>query len=101
MKKALKEKIALLNKHLSTLADSYEVRKIGIFGSYARGEQKRGSDIDILVDLKKPVGFFAFLDLEKYLERILQAKVDLVTSKALKPSVKKEAMRDIIYVEKH
>ena len=61
------------------------MKNIGLFGSYVRGEQSNQSDLDVLVELERPIGFFKFLGLEEYLECLLGLKVDLVTRKALKP----------------
>jgi len=61
----------------------YFVDKIGYFGSYSRNEQKEGSDIDILVSFRKPLGW-EFFDLQELLENELNLKVDLVSEKVLK-----------------
>lgn len=64
-----------------------KVKKAGIFGSYARGEQKRNSDIDILIQPPPNIGFgFAGIKLE--LEEILGKKVDLITYKSIDPLLK-------------
>lgn len=83
-------------KNLSVIQKKYNVKKIAIFGSYVRGEYKKGSDVDILVEFSKPVGFFAFLDLEEYLKKILGIKVDLVTKKALKPRIGKYILEEMV-----
>jgi predicted nucleotidyltransferase len=77
------------------LSDKYSVERIGYFGSYSRNEQTEKSDIDILVDFRKPIGW-DFFDLQEYLERELNTKVDLVSTKALK-----EQLRDIILKQVH
>jgi predicted nucleotidyltransferase len=74
--KTLKEIEAVLRQHEQELEEKYKVKKIGIFGSYARGEQREGSDIDIVVEFKEPVGFL-FVHLADFLEEILGSKVDL------------------------
>ena len=65
----------------------FYVKELGIFGSYVKGQQGEGSDIDILVEFFRPVGFFAFLDLEEHLSQLLGIEVDLVSKKALKPRI--------------
>lgn len=87
-----------IHAQLPVLKEKYHVKKIGIFGSYARGEQKKGSDVDILVEFKEPIGFFEFIRLENFLSRKLNKKVDLVTKKAIKPATKKGIMKDVKYV---
>ncbi len=69
------------------------VKKIGLFGSYLKGTQKRGSDVDILVSFNKP-SWRNYIDTYKYIENLLGRNVDLVVEKSLKPElnyVKKEA----------
>lgn len=92
-----KKYITLIHEHRDTLRDKYLVREIGIFGSVARGEQTASSDIDVLVEFSEPVGFFVFLDLEDFLSRMLDRKVDLVTKRALKPAVKDQILKDAVY----
>lgn len=91
----IREKI---HKQLPLLRKKYHVRKIGIFGSFARGEQKKGSDLDILVEFETPIGFFDFIRLENLLSRVLRRKVDLVSRRAIKPAVKKEIIKEVQYV---
>lgn len=87
-----------LHKKLPLLKAEYHVKNIGIFGSFVRGEQKRGSDLDILVEFETPIGFFDFIRLENLLSRFLHKKVDLVSKKAIKPAVKKEILKEVKYV---
>jgi len=95
--KTLKEIEAILKQHGQELEERYKVKKIGIFGSYVRGEQQEGSDIDIIVEFKEPVGFL-FIHLADFLEEILGAKVDLVTPDAIKPNRRRYIMEDLTYV---
>jgi hypothetical protein len=87
-----------LSEQREHLATHYKVREMGVFGSYARGEQAEGSDVDILVDFSEPVGFFLFLDLEDYLGSLLGRRVELVTRRALKPNIGKAILRDLVTV---
>jgi len=79
------------------LSEKYEVERIGYFGSYARGEQTKDSDIDILVEFRRPLGW-AFFDLQELLEQKLQQKVDLVSIKALKEQLRDEILRQTRYI---
>jgi hypothetical protein len=79
------------------LSDKYEVERIGYFGSFARGEQNVDSDIDILVEFRRPLGW-AFFDLQEFLEKELNRKVDLVSSKALKSQLRDEILSQTRYV---
>jgi len=81
--KTLGQTRKLILKNKKTIQRNFYVKDLFLFGSFARSAQKRDSDVDILVDFKKPVGLFKFLELEEYLECLLGTKVDLVTRKAL------------------
>jgi len=61
--KTLEEIKEVIIQHKEDLKRNFKVKEIGIFGSFVRGEQKRGSDVDILVEFEEPIGFFQFLDL--------------------------------------
>jgi len=91
----IREKI---HEQLPLLKAKYHVKRIGIFGSFVRGEQRKGSDVDLLVEFDTPVGFFEFIRLENLLSRALRKKVDLVSKKAIKPTVKKEVFKEVQYV---
>jgi predicted nucleotidyltransferase len=82
-------KIPLFNK--------YPLKTMALFGSYARNEATEKSDIDILVEFEKPVGF-EFIDLAIELEEILHKKVDLVSKKGLKSTMLPFIEKDMIYV---
>ena len=91
IKQKLKDNSELLN-------EKYNVGTIGIFGSYVRGDEKNDSDVDILVEFNKPIGFFKFLELEEYLAGIIGKKVDLVSKKALKPRIGKHILKEAVFV---
>ena len=87
-----------LHKLKPELQSHYFVKEIGLFGSVLRGDQTQISDIDILVEFSKPVGFFRFLELEEYLGTMLGRKVDLVSKKALKPLIGKQILSEVVTV---
>ena len=95
--KELKEIEKILKEKKPILAERFKVKEIGIFGSLVRGEKKRKSDVDMLVEFYKPIGFFKFLELEEYLEKIVGRKVDLVSKKALKPRIGKYILDEVIF----
>lgn len=81
------------------LKKNYHVKRIGIFGSYTRGEQSKKSDIDILVEFERGhKDFFNFIRLKHYLEDLLGKKVDLVMEKAIKERLKARILREVLYV---
>ena len=88
----------ILAKHKNELCERFKVKTIGVFGSYVRGEQRRKSDVDVLVEFKEPIGFFEFMDLENYLTDLLGIKVDLVSKKALKPHIGKRILEEVIII---
>jgi uncharacterized protein len=97
MSNALKKKLAIIQEHQEEFRKEFNVKSIGIFGSYSRGSQSKKSDIDIVVEFSNPVGFFKFLELEDRLSKVLTQKVDLTTKKALKPIIKKSILKDVVY----
>lgn len=99
MSHELKKKLRLLTENRQVLERTYNVKQIGIFGSFAKGAQTKKSDIDILVEFSRPVGLFHFVDLEDFLSQLLNRKVDLVTRKALKPAMKSDILNQIIYAQ--
>ncbi|MBA4393045.1 MAG: nucleotidyltransferase [Desulfobacca sp.] len=76
----------------------YGVQRLGLFGSYVRGKQRKRSDIDILVTFNRDIDLFDFLDLREYLEGQLHNKVDLVMESALKPAIGKRILTEVEYV---
>ncbi|MEC9491647.1 nucleotidyltransferase family protein [Flexistipes sp.] len=87
-----------LREHKKELYEKYGVRKIGLFGSYARNENKKSSDIDIVVELESDNKFRSFFELKYYLEESLDMEVDLGIESAVKKEVRNQINRDIIYV---
>jgi predicted nucleotidyltransferase len=91
----------ILKEELPNLAVNYGVKKIGLFGSFAKGKQSAGSDIDIVVEFSRPIGF-RFIELCDYLENKLGKKVDVLTPAGIKSirlkHVADDIKRNIIYV---
>jgi len=76
----------------------YGVKRVGLFGSYTRNEQKAESDIDILVEFKKGEKTFDnYMDLKFFLEDLFKRKVDLVVVEAIKPDLKPYIMGSVRY----
>lgn len=84
---------ALLASHREQLS-SLGTRHLAIFGSTARNEISSSSDIDILVDFDAKKGLFVFADLKFYLEDLLKCEVDLVSTRALHPALKKRILSE-------
>ncbi|MDR1119849.1 MAG: nucleotidyltransferase family protein [Dysgonamonadaceae bacterium] len=79
------------------LQKEYAVKTVGLFGSYADGTYTDNSDVDILVEFERPVGW-KFFTLEKFLEKTLNRKIDLVTPHALKEQIKPYILSQILYI---
>lgn len=76
----------------------YGVQRLGLFGSYVREQQRKRSDIDILVSFSRDIDLFEFVDLREFLETRLHHKVDLVMESALKPAIGKRILDEVEYV---
>jgi len=96
--KKLEEIKSILAEHREELRQKYKVKRIGVFGSFVRGEQRKRSDIDLLVEFEETPSLFEFMDLEEYLSKILGLKVDLVTRDALKPRIGEQILREVVYL---
>jgi len=98
MRSTRQDILASLKKLKGEVTNEYSVKTIGVFGSVARNEQTGTSDIDLLVEFSKPVGFVTFMRLENFLSERLGNRVDLVTSDSLKPVIRQDVLAEVIYV---
>jgi predicted nucleotidyltransferase len=93
--------VTLLREHHPYLAAEYGVRKIGLFGSYAKGTFDETSDVDVIVEFERPLGF-KFIELTEYLERLFGRKVDVLTPAGLQgiriSRVAESVAESIVYV---
>ncbi|MGA9087355.1 MAG: nucleotidyltransferase family protein [Methanoregula sp.] len=87
---------AVLRECLPEIREKYGVTAIGVFGSYARGEATPESDIDIIVELGRPIGW-ELVDLSDYLESRLHHKVDLVIKRSLHPLIRDAILAEVQY----
>lgn len=90
--------IEKLRRQEDIIKQKYHVKKIGVFGSFVKGEETEKSDIDILVEFEEPVDIFEFIDLKDFLKTLLGKEVDLVSVKALKPFLKDRILKEVVYV---
>ena len=98
MNKSREQILEFLAAHKRELQDRFGVTRLGLSGSYARGEATELSDIDIIVSLQSSNRFRSFFGLLHYLQDNLDERVDLATEASLKPRVKETILRDIRYV---
>jgi uncharacterized protein len=92
------EIIDFLRQHKQEMYERFGVTKIGLFGSYARGEAREDSDIDIAVELEGERLFRKFFALESYLKAGLEKEIDLGIESTLKPIVREQVIKEIKYV---
>jgi uncharacterized protein len=96
--RTLEEIMYIINQHNSEIMRNYNVKQIGIFGSYIHSKQKKKSDVDLLIEFSKTPSLFRFIELENYLTEILGVKVDLVMKSALKPAIGKRILNEVVYL---
>lgn len=88
----------ILQNSLPTLKEEYQVRSLGLFGSYVRQEQSPTSDLDVLVSFSEPPSLLQFIALENYLSDLLGIQVDLVMRDALKPHLGRQILQEVVSV---
>ncbi len=92
-----REILSKLTELKPMLYEDYAVKEIGLFGSYSDNSHTEESDIDILVELEKPIGW-KFFTLELFLEKVFNKKIDLVTKNALKKQIKDQILKQVNFV---
>jgi len=94
--KSLEEIKTILQQHKEELRAKYKVIEIGVFGSYVRGQQKKRSDIDILVEFEVVPGLLKFIELEDYLSQLLGMKVDLVRKSSIREELRDTTLQEVV-----
>jgi uncharacterized protein len=80
------------------LRSKYKIDDIGIFGSYARGEERNNSDVDILVNFSEPIGLLKLINMENYLSELLGAKADVVIKSDLRDELRDQIIKETMFV---
>lgn len=88
----------LIQKH-NYIFSKYDIKKLAIFGSCVRGENKKASDIDMLVEFKEPT-FKNLIHLARDMEKIFKKKVDLLTFSSLSSHLKPYILKEAEYIER-
>jgi hypothetical protein len=96
--KTLDEIRQVLSVQKKSLCEKYQITELGVFGSYARGEQTEASDVDILVDYEVAPTFIMLVELRDYLSDVFGLKVDIVTKNGLKSRIRDRVLSEAIYV---
>ncbi len=80
------------------ITERFGVKKVGVFGSFAKGEERRDSDVDILVEFKEGQKTFGnYMELKFYLEGLFGREVDLVIETAIKPRLREQILKEAVY----
>ena len=97
-KKSINKQLKEITKVVVPLLKKNGVKRAGIFGSYARGEQTKDSDVDILVQWPKGKSFFELVELERNLKITLQKKVDLLTYDSINHLLKEMILKEEVKI---
>jgi len=87
-----------LKERNAELKNNFGVKSLSLFGSVARNESTSASDVDLLVEFNRPVGYFGLFALQDYLEKLLGCSVDLGTMDSLKPYIRERIAGELIRV---
>ncbi|MEW6110003.1 MAG: nucleotidyltransferase family protein [Nitrospirota bacterium] len=96
--KTLEEIKKILAKHKAEVQEKYGVKEIGMFGFFVRGEQKRQSDIDILVEYSDLPDLLKLIELENKLQKLLKKKVDLIEKSRIRTELKDKILKEVVYI---
>ena len=97
-KRSLEKILEVLRQQIPMLTERYNVEALEVFGSYVRSEQKKDSDLDVLVTFKEDPSLLTYIAIENYLSDLLGIKVDLVMKDSLKPKIGQQILREAIPV---
>ena len=90
--------LQILKQKNAEMTKQFGVRTLSLFGSVARNEATFTSDVDLLVEFSRPMGYFGLFALQDYLEKLLGCSVDLGTPDSLKPYIRERVMGELIRV---
>jgi uncharacterized protein len=97
-KRSLEKILEVLRQQIPMLTERYNVETLEVFGSYVRSEQKKDSDLDVLVTFKEDPSLLTYIAIENYLSDLLGIKVDLVMKDSLKPKIGQRILQEAIPV---
>ena len=90
--------LGILREHENVMIERFGIKKVGVFGSFAKGEERIDSDVDILVQFKEGQKTFGnYMELKFYLEELFGRKVDLVIETAIKPRLREQILKEAVY----
>ncbi len=97
-KSRLQEILAALREEMPRLEETYHVKSLGVFGPYARGENRPRSVLNLVVEYHKLPTLIGLAKLEDDLSELLGVKVDLGPKESLRPHVKERVLRELVPV---
>jgi len=80
------------------LKEKYKIKEIGVFGSYVKGKKRKKSDLDILGEFEEVPDLFTYIEIEEFISKKLNMKVDLVVKSALKPYIGRIILKEVKYL---
>ncbi len=96
--KTLEEVKKILKENFETLNKKYKVKVIGVFGSYVREEQKKESDIDIIVEFEEPISLLKLVSLENFISDFIGMNVDLIPQEDIRPELRESILKEVVYI---
>jgi predicted nucleotidyltransferase len=94
----MKIDIEEIKRKILPILQRYGVKRVGLFGSYVRGEMREDSDIDILVEIEKDISLLDFVGLKLEIEEMLGRKVDLVEYNTIKPLLRERILKEQVVI---
>jgi uncharacterized protein len=94
--KTRNEVLQILATQKASLLETYQITRLGVFGSYARDQQTESSDLDVLVDYSQPPTLPKLVELRDELSHLVALKVDVVTPNGLKPRIRDRVLSEVI-----
>jgi predicted nucleotidyltransferase len=89
---------AAIRQHQEVLVERYGVKVVGLFGSYARREHRKRSDLDLLVDIVRPISLLELIGAELYLSEVLGVKVDLIPKRDVREELRETIFREALSI---
>ncbi len=87
-----------IKRKILPILQRYGVKRVGLFGSFIRGEMREDSDIDILVEIKKDISLLDFVGIKLEIEEVLGRKIDLVEYSTIKPLLKERILSEQVVI---
>ena len=87
-----------IRQHQEVLVERYGIKVVGLFGSYARRERRKRSDLDLLADIVRPISLLELIGAELYLSEVLGVKVDLIPKRDVREELRETIFREVLSI---